>query len=267
MKPIRIIAIAISLAFSLVAHADCPLDHFIIGCNRDGIFGTTDDRILFVDCRQKYRNSSDTAYGNWFYPLQESIFSGYRHRIGEPGFDLFQAVSPSSSTTYEPNSSPAGEPDIDFRITVECVALSPGLRAVHKDYPQFTLDEVGQTFDHSAIHALRDDSHIHMSYQATDGSGLRWISFRVFDSLDDGDPYEPSEPFTIVFNVQPKAGDLAVDGVVDWADLARLGRYWLSSESSRRNDYCERADADRNGAVNLFDFARMAANWRIPVDE
>jgi hypothetical protein len=267
MNSVRIIAVTISLACSLVASADCPLDHFLIGCNRDGIFGTADDKTLFVDCRQKYRNSSETAYGNWFYPLQESIFSGYRYRIGEPGFDLFQAASPSSSTTYEPNYSPAGEPDIDFRITVECVALSPGLRAVHKDYPQFTLDEVGQTFDHSMIHALRGDSHIHMSYQATDGTALQWISFRLFDSLEDGDSYEPSEPFTIVFNVEPQAGDLAVDGIVGPADLARWSHSWLSPESSRRNDYCERADANRDGAVNLFDFARMAANWRTPIDE
>jgi hypothetical protein len=267
MKPVRAIAIAISLACSLVARADCPLDHFIIGCNPDGIFGTADDKTLFVDCRQKYRNSDETAYGNWFYPLQKSIFSSYRHRIGEPGFDLFQTGNPNSSTTYEPNYCPAGEADIDFRITVECIALSPGLRAVHKDYPQFTLDEVGQAFDHSTIHALRGDSHIHMSYQATDGTALQWISFRLFDSLEDEDSYEPSEPFTIVFNVEPQAGDLAVGGIVDPADLARLSRYWLSPESSRRNDYCERADTDRDGAVDLFDFARLAANWREPPGE
>jgi hypothetical protein len=262
MKPVHALAIAISLACSLVARADCPLDHFIIGCNPDGIFGTDDDKTLFVDCRQKYRNSAETAYGNWFYPLQESIFSSYRHRIGEPGFDLFQTGNPGSSTTYEPNCSPAGEPDIDFRITVECVALSPGLRAVHKDYPQFTLDEIGQTIDHSVIHAMRGDPHIHMSYQATDGTSLRWISFRVFDGLEDGDQYEPSEPVTVVFNVEPPAGDLVVDGTVGPADLAQLGHYWLWPESSRRNDYCERADTDRDGVVNMIDFARLAANWR-----
>lgn len=264
MKLATTLCVAAVLTFCSLTRADCPLDHFILGCNRDGIFGTADDKTLFVDCGQKYRNTGGTSYGSWFYPLQESIFSSYRYRVGEPGFDLFQAALPSEVTTYEPNYSPAGEPDIDYNLTVECIALSPGLRAVHKDYPQFTLDEVGQTFSHSDIHALRNDSHLHMSYQAASGADLQWITFRVFDSLEDGDRYAPSEPFTIVFNAEPQAGDLAVDGIVDPADLARLSHYWLSPESSRRNDYCERADADRDGAVDLFDFARMAAQWRTP---
>jgi hypothetical protein len=262
MKPVHILAVAISLACSLVVHAECPLDHFIIGCNHDGIEGTADDRTLFLDSGQKYRNSGQTPYGNWFYPLQESIFAGYRYRIGEPGFDMFQAVNPGASITYDPNRSLAGEPDLDYRITIECVALSPGLRAVHKDYPQFTLDAAGQTFDHSAIHSLRGDSHIHMSYQATSGANLQWISFQIFDNLQDGEQYEPSEPVTLVFNVEPLPGDLVVDGKVGPADLAQLGRYWLSPESSRRNDFCERADTNRDGFVNMIDFARMAANWR-----
>lgn len=262
MKHVNTIAAIISLACCLPGWADCPLDHFLIGCNRDGIAGTADDRTLFLDCRQKYRNSGEEPYANWFYPLQESIFTGYRYRIGEPGFDLFQGVDPSVAATYDPNCGLIGEPELDYQIVVECVALSPGLRAVHKDYPQFTLDSVGQSFDHSAIHDLRGDSHIHMSYQATSGTDLRWISFRVLDGLDDGDRYEPSEPVTIVFNVEPPAGDLVVDGEVGPSDLAQLSRHWLSPESSRRNDFCERADTDRDGLVNMVDFARMAANWR-----
>jgi hypothetical protein len=262
MKRLDVLCVTIVLTGGWPAWAECPLDHFIIGCNRDGVFGTSDDRTLFLDSGQKYRNSGQTPYGNWFYPLQESIFASYRYRIGEPGFDLFQAVSPGASITYDPNHSLAGEPDLDYRIIIECVALAPGVRPVHKDYPQFTLDAVGQSFDHSAIHSLRGDSHIHMSFQATDGTALRWISFRVFDSLEDDDWYEPSEPVTIVFNVEPLAGDLVVDGAVGPADLAQLSRHWLSPESNRRNDFCERADADRDGVVNLVDFARMAANWR-----
>lgn len=262
MKLAKTICLTILLASCLPAAADCPLDHFIIGCNPDGIEGTPDDKTLFVDCVQKYRNSDETPYANWFYPLHESIFAGYRFRIGEPGFDVFQAVKPGT-TTYDPNRSLAGDPDLDYCVTVECVALSEGLRAVHKDYPQFTIDAAGQAFDHSYIHNLRGDSHIHMSYQATDGESLHWITFRVFDSLEDDDRYEPSEPFTLVFNVEPLAGDLAVDGTVDIADLAELSRHWLSPESSRHSDFCERADTNRDGVVNLRDFARMAKNWSV----
>jgi len=48
---------------------------------------------------------------------------------------------------------------------------------------------------------------------------------------------------------------------VDIADMAELSHYWLSPSSSRHNDFCERADANRDGLVDLRDFARMAANW------
>ncbi len=248
------------------AQAGCPLDHFLIGCNRDGIEGTEDDRTLFVDSVQKYRHSGETEYANWFYPLQKSIFPSYSYRIGEPGFDLFQALYPGEILTYDPNRSPQGHPDLDYRVVVECVALSAGLRAVHKDYPQFTIDAAGQSFDHSYIHNLRGDSHIHMSYQATDGEGLHWITFRVRDSLEDGDLLEPSEPFTIAFIAAPLEGDLAVDGVVDTMDLIEFSRYWLRPGSSRHNDYWERADSNRDGHVDLSDFARLAANWRTSQD-
>jgi hypothetical protein len=163
MKLVKTICMTVTLAFCLPAAAECPLDHFIIGRNRDGIEGTQDDETLFVDSVQKYRNSSKTLYANWFYPLHKGIFASYPYRIGEPGFDAFQAVTPSETHTYDPNRSLAGDPDADYCITVECVALSAGLRAVHKDYPQFTIDAVGQSFDHSYIYALRGDSHMHMS--------------------------------------------------------------------------------------------------------
>jgi hypothetical protein len=248
-------------AICLPAAAECPLDHFIIGCNRDGVEGTEDDKTLFVDSWQKYRDSGDTSYENWFYPLQKSFFSSYSYRIGEPGFDALQAGDASATYTYDPNRSLAGDPDLDYCVTVECIALSEGLRAVHKDYPQFTIDAVGQSFHHSYIYNLRGDGHMHMSYQATDGESLHWITFQIFDSLEDDDQYEPAEPITIVFNVEPLAGDLVVDGVVNVADLVEMSRYWLSPESTRHNDYCERADTNRDGTVDLRDFARMAANW------
>ena len=73
---------------------------------------------------------------------------------------------------------------------MECLAISPGLRAVHKDYPQFTIAHPGESFRHSAILNLRSDGHLHMSYQADSGEQLRWITFRVCDTLDDGQTYE-----------------------------------------------------------------------------
>jgi hypothetical protein len=139
--------------------------------------------------------------------------------------------------------------------------MSAGLRAVHKDYPQFTIDAVGQNFSHSYIYNLRGDGHMHMSYQAVDGENLHWITFILYDELDDEIQYEPSEPVTIVFNVEPLAGDLAVDGVVNETDLMELSYYWLSTDARRQNDYYERADANRDGKVDFCDFALMASNW------
>lgn len=100
---------------------------------------------------------------------------------------------------------------------------------------------------------------MHLSFQAVDGENLHWITFRLYDELEQ---YGPSEPFTIVFNVEPLAGDLVVDGRVDVSDLMELAYYWLWPDSSRYNDYWERADTNRDGAVNLVDFAYMAQNWR-----
>jgi len=260
MKSLSVCAIILTTA-GFVA-AECPLDHFIIGCNRDGVFGTADDRKLFVDCSQKYRDSGATEYAHWFYPLMKSIFPSYGYRIGEPGFDAFQRTDPSARYTYDPNRALAGVPETDYAIVVECVALSDGLRAVHKEYPQFTIAAPGESFSHSYLHSLRRDGHMHMSYQAVDGESLHWITFRLYDELDDGDPYEPSEPFTAAFNIEPVAGDLLVDGAVDVADLGELAFYWLAPEGARRNDYWERADANRDGFVDFMDFALLAANWR-----
>ncbi len=255
------IAAILALAPGPLARAECPLDHLTIGCNRDGVEGTADDRTLFVDCSQKYRDSGPAKYANWFYPLNKSIFPSYSYRIGEPGFDAFQSTDTHASYTYDPNRALGGEPDIDYSIVVECVTVSPGLRAVHKEYPQFTIGEAGDRFNHSYLYDLRGDGHIHMSYQATDGETLHWITLRLYDELDDGDPYESSEPFTIVFNTAPAAGDLIVDGIVDAVDLAQLAESWLVTGHSRQNDYCERADANRDGVVNMIDFALLASNW------
>jgi hypothetical protein len=249
------------LVISSIVHAECPLDHFIIGCNRDGIEGTDDDRQLFVDCWQKYRDSGEIEYANWYYPLHKSIFPSYSYRIGEPGFDAFQGTNPSASYTYDPNRALTGEPEVDYNVIVECVDMSVGVRAVHKDYPQFIIDAVGQSFSHSSIYHQRSDSHMHMSYQAVDGENLHWITFCLYDLLDDGEQYVPSEPFTIVFNTEPLAGDLVVDGIVDMADMLELSFFWLATDAGRDNDYCERADANRDGVVNLRDFALMASNW------
>lgn len=264
---ISAIAVFAILSTSL---AECPLDHLIIGCNKDGIEGTDDDRKLFMDCRQKYRNSGPVEYNNWFYPLHESIFPSYPYRLGEPGFDAFQNYNPGANYTYDPNRCFIGEPNTDYQIIVECLSMSPGLRVVHKDYPQFTIDEAGNSFNHSYIFDLRGDPHIHLSYQTVDGENLYWITYCVYDAFaDPNDPnhFQPSEPVTIVFNREPLAGDLIVDGMVDIKDLAEFSDYWLSNEGDRTNDYYERADTNRDGLVDFLDFAALASHWQKTIND
>ena len=102
-----------------------------------------------------------------------------------------------------------------------------------------------------------------MTYEA-DCNDMKWITYRLYDDLDDGRTYETSETFTIVFNKLPLAGDLILDGDVDIADLSRLCDFWLASDSSVPNDYYERADTNRDGFVNMHDFALLASNWLMP---
>ena len=89
---------------------------------------------------------------------------------------------------------------------------------------------------------------------------------QMHDAIEDANQYGPSEPFTIVFNREPLSGDLAVDGTVDSNDLAELCYYWLSGNGSIHNDYYERADANRDEAVDFSDFALLAANWLKSID-
>ena len=245
------------LMMSSVLHGACSLDHVIIGVNEDGLAGTADDNVLFVDCWQKYRNA-ENAGGDWYYPLSSSFFSSYKYRIGEPGFDSFQSDDEDAAYTYDPNRALVGQPTVDYNLVVECVAISPDFRAVYKDYPQFTIDQVGQSFDYSSIHKQHSDAHMHMSYQGVESDELYWVSWQITDTTG---TYEDSAVFTFVFNVQPELGDVYVDGVIDIKDFENYLAYWMESDGSKANDYYERADIDRSGQVDLADFAILVNNW------
>lgn len=246
-----------------IIFAACPLDHFIIGCNQDGVIGTYDDNKLFADCSQKYRNSGNSEFKNWYYPLNTSFYTQFKYRIGEPGFEMYQSDNSSATYTYSPTNSLIGEPNSNYQIVVECVSISPGLRAVHKDYPTATIDQAGQIFDYSNIHNLRNNSHVHLSFQAENDTSLKWITWKLHDTLNDGQEYLSSEPFTIVFNTSPVSGDLYVDDIVDSNDLFYLINYWLENQGNSSNDFYERADSNKDGNVDLKDLAALATNWLI----
>ncbi len=247
--------IIIVLAMAVRAPAPCPLDHLLIGCNADGIFGTGDDNKLFVDCSQKYRhsdpnNSGEPTWLNWYYPLYYNERYD-RYQIDEPGFDTIEDADLQRVLT--------GTPNTDYRIIVECVSITPGF-VVNNTSLGITLDKAGDTFNHSSL----SEPHLHLQYRAPAPAGateLHWVTCRLYDEIDDGDRYEPSEPFTIVFVRSPLAGDLIIDGRVNWQDLAEFAYYWPSRNSSGANDYYERADADKSGYVDFDDFALLTSNW------
>ena len=246
--------IVIALLLSLPAPGDCPLDHLPIGCNQDGIVGTEDDKKLFVDCTQKYRHSDpehsgDPTWLNWYYPMYYSERYD-RYQIGEPGFDAI---------TDDQDRCLAGVPDVDYRIMIECVSITPGF-AARNTTVDITLDEAGDSLNHSAL----PDSHLHLQYRAPNPGGaseLQWITYQLYDAIADGNQYEPSESITVVFVTRPLAGDIVVDGIVDMFDLTAMARYWGADNGANSNDYYERSDANRDGLVDFTDLAILASNW------
>jgi hypothetical protein len=236
-----------------ICAADCPQDHFLIGCNTDGINGTDDDNKLFINCTQKYRHSDSAnpdlaTWLNWHYPLYYQARYN-RYQIGEPGFDVIDST--------DPNRQLSGTANTDYRIIVECVSITAGFKAVDTDVLGITLDEAGDSFNHSAL----SDTHIHFQYRApaaTGGTELQWITFIIYDELG---TYEQSEPFSIAFGSNPLAGDLVIDGKVDLNDIAELSYYWLEENGSIVNDFYERADVNKDSKVNFQDFAMLAENY------
>ncbi len=233
--------IIIGLAFT--AHAACSLDHLLIGCNPDGDPNTTHDNDkLFFDCSQKYRNTP----ANWladYYHIPKSFFGDYR--LGEPGIDV--AAAGVQGLT--------GVKNVDYRIMVECVSISDDLSVYNGTTA--VLSQAGDTFNHSAL----SDDHVHLTYYVPNGAGaakLQWVTLRLYDALG---RYQSSEPCTIVFCQPPQVADIAVDGFVDAGDLAALCSKWLLDDADRSNDFHERTDINRDGKVNLLDFAVFYQNW------
>jgi len=248
-------SVVIVLIISVSVLADCPLDHLLIGCNPDGISGTKDDMKLFVDCTMKYRHSDPNKSGqstwlNWYYPLYYNERYD-RYQIDEPGFELIE--------DNDPNRQLTGIPDVDYRIIIRCLSISPDF-AVWNSTVGVIFNEPDDSFNYSGFW----DSHLHLQYRTTaptDTRDIFWVTLQIYDEIADIDQYEVSEPFTIVFAVEPLAGDLAVDGAVDVKDLVEFSYYWLGDGANRANDYYERADANRDGTVNFCDFALMSSNW------
>ncbi|HUV41829.1 MAG TPA: dockerin type I domain-containing protein [Sedimentisphaerales bacterium] len=63
-------------------------------------------------------------------------------------------------------------------------------------------------------------------------------------------------------SIRPYA-DLTGDCKVGSADLYILTENWLRNDCGSSNDFCSRADIDKNGSVNFADYTLLAKQWRL----
>jgi hypothetical protein len=256
--------------------AGCPYDHLVIGCNADGEPNTPDDWVLFLDVSHMYRRSDPNhrdqpTWLNWYYTLFP--FGGdpgaSTFVIGEPGFDVYHHPDEPGIYDHEdPNRCLVGIKNVDYRIIVECVDISPGFKGLINYTP--VLIQVGDTFNHSAL----PDSHVHLQYTVpAPGNILHWIQYRVYDEFHDPDNpnsgYQPSQPITVVFGQNPVQGDIRVDRSVDILDIEKLAERWLlqsdcqiwNDRGQAAYDLFDRSDVNRDYVVDLADFALLTAHW------
>ena len=265
------------LLIPFAASADCPYDHLVIGCNADGRPNTPDDNVLFLDIHDLYRRSDpnhrdEPTWLHWFHTLfplggdpGASTFV-----ISEPGFDVcHHPDEPGVYAHEDPARCLLGTPDVQYRIIVECLDISPGFQAGSL-FGDILLKEPGDTFNHSA----QSDPHVHLYYTApAPGNELYWIQYRVYDNLyNPADPnhgYQPSPPVTVVFGREPQPGDIRVDGNVNLSDLEKLAGVWLQESDGQiwnphgqaALDRFDRADINRDYHVNLLDLNDLSLNW------
>ena len=273
MKIISVIMLVICLIclLSVPLQAACPYDHLIIGCNRDGEPNTPDDNILYLDTQDLYRrsdpdNRDQYTWLNWYYTLYSTGSSWF---IAEPGIGLFHHPDEPGTFQFEdPNRCMVGTKDIDYRIIVECVDISPDFYAAISFSP--VLTQPGNSFNHSSN--SDNNGHMHLQYFASHNQ-LNWISLRVYDEFYDPDNpdsgYQPSDSVTIVFGTSPAPGDICVDGSINLLDLEKLAAFWLRAGSSQQYsslgqaawDLFDRADINRDYAVDILDFESLSQNW------
>lgn len=265
MKKILLI-ILITKTLLTFTYADCSLDHFGIGRNPDGVNGTADDNKLFVDVTHIYRHTDpehtgDPTWLNWYYPmLYDDWFEEYY--ISEPGFEVIE---------NDPNRQLIGIKNDDYKITVKCVSITNGFIARNLT-ENIYLGNPGDSFCHSEL----SYDHIHLEYiypwpaGANEPNEPLWITYQVCDTLEDGDVYEASNEFTLVFLNAPISGDIVVDHSVDLLDLKKLAGAWLSSSNDllfnaygqAAIDCFDRADINRDYHVNFIDFCLLAQHWQ-----
>jgi len=55
--------------------------------------------------------------------------------------------------------------------------------------------------------------------------------------------------------------DIAPNNYVDWGDLAVIAQHWLANDCSPANQWCDYADLDVSGGIDLTDYSILANDW------
>jgi hypothetical protein len=84
-----------------------------------------------------------------------------------------------------------------------------------------------------------------------------------FDWYNDGDPadwfIQINEYPILTWQISP--ADLYTDGRNNAKDFALFAQFWQRNDCSIYNDYCDYADQDFNGNVDIFDLIELANHW------
>jgi len=63
------------------------------------------------------------------------------------------------------------------------------------------------------------------------------------------------------FKITTNKANFNNDWTVNLLDFSAFAEYWLDSDCSDSNAWCQRRDFDENGTVDVSDFAEFVENW------
>jgi hypothetical protein len=219
----------------------CPKDHFSIG-QLGGVGSGTGK--LFANVEEFYTIHDDEPCTKPFashYPLN---LSGSWYVNTEPG---------SEEIENDPEHELAGTRTIDYNICLKIVDIPDGFVVENMNDPG-TYYDVGDCVPLSnyAWH------HTHLKYwwynTYYDEGEMIYVVYRLVDTLEDGQQYDPSDEFWVIFNA-PVPGDFNADSYIDQSDLGHFEACATAPGISQDDPACQDADLDEDGDVDQSDFA------------
>jgi hypothetical protein len=230
----------VAAAWTCPVKADCPWDHVAIG--------QAEGRLI-VDTSDVYRHwnadytSNPQPYGREYYEFMPLFPAGYSR------------VEPGTASSLNPADALPGEQGVDYRIHLKREFATPGLELYDGVTPILESDGASYYLNDPQE---EDPMHVHLrAFIPSNPTSIYVVKYSVWDGLDDGDRYLPSEPWLVFFGDHPQPGDANCDGVVDVGDLGILAGNWSSDQ---RVTWLE-ADFTDDGVVDVGDLGVLAGNW------